>query len=118
MPWFKVDDELHDSKKPRLAGAAAMGVWVLAGSWCMDQLTDGFVPETVPVRWAPTNWKKLTKALVDAGLWIEQTRDGEPGWRFHDWDKYQPSAAKVKKDRKEARERMAELRALREGECA
>ena len=117
MPWFKVDDDLHDSKKPRVAGTAAMGLWVLAGSWCMDNLTDGFVPATVPVRWSP-QWKKLAASLVTAGLWIERVKDGEPGWVFHDWDKYQPSAAKVKKERKEARERMAALRAVGDGECA
>lgn len=27
MPWFKVDDRLHDHFKARQAGKAAMGVW-------------------------------------------------------------------------------------------
>ena len=43
--WFKVDDKLHDHRKARKAGKAAMGVWVLAGSWSMDNETDGFVPD-------------------------------------------------------------------------
>ena len=115
IAWFKVDDKLHDDKKPRKAGVAAMGRWTLAGSWCMDNLTDGFVPASVPVRWAAT-WRKLAAALVDAGLWCEHVKDGEAGWLFHDWDKYQPSAAKVRKDRKDARERMAELRAVKDEE--
>lgn len=117
MPWFKVDDALHDDKKSRVAGIPAMGLWVLAGSWCMDNLTDGFVPASVPVRWA-ANYRRLAAALVAAGLWHEHVKDGESGWLFHDWDKYQPSAAKVKKERKEARERMAALRAVQDGECA
>ena len=51
MAWFKVDDKLHDHRKARRAGKAAIGVWVLAGSWAMDNLTDGFVPEVVLLRW-------------------------------------------------------------------
>lgn len=30
MPWFKVDDKLHDHHKSRAAKAKAMGVWVMA----------------------------------------------------------------------------------------
>lgn len=90
MPWFKVDDKLHDHRKARKARKAAMGVWVLAGSWCMDNLTDGFVPEDVLERWGT---RADARALVAAGLWTEATRDGEKGWQFHDWTRFQPSAA-------------------------
>lgn len=89
MPWFKVDDKLHDHRKARKARKAAMGVWVLAGSWCMDNLTDGFVPESVLPRWGN---KHDARALVDAGLWSNATRSGEKGWQFHDWTRFQPSA--------------------------
>lgn len=41
MSWFKVDDKLHDHRKARKAGKSAMGVWVLAGSWCMSSETAG-----------------------------------------------------------------------------
>lgn len=90
MPWFKVDDKLHDHRKARIAKKAAMGVWVLAGSWCMDNLTDGFVPTDVLGRWGT---KADANALVKAGLWMEAARDGEAGWQFHDWTRFQPSAA-------------------------
>jgi hypothetical protein len=89
MPWFKVDDKLHDHHKSRLAGKAAMGVWALAGSWCMANETDGFVPETVLSRWGT---KRDAARLVEVGFWRTATRHGEPGWRFHDWLKYQPDA--------------------------
>lgn len=90
MPWFKVDDKLHDHRKSRRAKKSAMGVWVLAGSWCMDNLSDGFVPADVLIRWGT---RADAKALVEAGLWVEATRDGEKGWQFHDWSRFQPSAA-------------------------
>lgn len=88
--WFKVDDKLHDHRKARKAKKAAMGVWVLAGSWCMDNLSDGFVPDDVLARWGT---RADAKALVEAGLWSDATRDGEKGWQFHDWSRFQPSAA-------------------------
>lgn len=90
MPWFKVDDKLHDHRKARKAGKAAMGVWVLAGSWSMDNLTDGFVPEDVLSRWGT---KADAARLVTAGMWAVAEHAGEQGWRFHDWDRFQPSAA-------------------------
>ena len=110
MPWFKVDDKLHDHEKARKAGVQAMGLWALAGSWCADNLKDGFVPEGVPIRWA-RNYRALAALLVKAGLWSEAVKDGEKGWLFHDWLKYQPSAAKVRKERAEAADRMAAIRA-------
>lgn len=88
--WFKVDDKLHDHRKSRKAGKAAMGVWVLAGSWSMDHETDGFVPDDVLLRWGT---KSDAAALVRAGLWFVDTHHDEKGWRFHDWSRFQPPAA-------------------------
>ena len=90
MSWFKVDDKLHDHRKARKAGKSAMGVWVLAGSWSMDNDTDGFVPADVLARWGTL---ADAKRLIEAGLWREGTHKGEQGWRFHDWSRFQPSAA-------------------------
>lgn len=89
MPWMKVDDRLHDHHKARQAGKAAMGVWVLAGSWCMASETDGFVPASILTRWGT---KRDAARLVEVGFWRTATRNGESGWRFHDWLKYQPDA--------------------------
>jgi hypothetical protein len=111
MPWFKVDDKLHNHRKARLAGVAAMGLWALSGSWVAANLTDGFVPESVCPQWA-SNYRKLGASLVAAGLWSVAEKDGEKGWQFHDWNDFQPSAAKVRKDRREAVERMQRLRVV------
>lgn len=87
MPWFKVDDQLHDHRKSRHAGRSAMGVWVLAGSWSMDNLTDGFIPAGVLPRWGT---KADASRLVSADLWYADEHQGEQGWRFHDWHVFQP----------------------------
>lgn len=107
MAWFKVDDKLHEHKKGRDAGKAAMGVWVLAGSYCADNLTNGFVARRVLNRWGVP---RDAAALVEAGLWLPGEHEGEAGWWFHDWTKFQPTKDKVEADRAAARERMRQLR--------
>lgn len=89
MTWFKVDDHLHDHRKARGIDLAAMGLWTMSGSWCGDQRTDGFIPDTVVVRWS-RSWRKLAAHLVERGLWEPATVDGEKGWIFHDWHEHQP----------------------------
>lgn len=96
MPWFKVDDKLHDHRKARAAGTAAMGVWVLAGSWAADNLTDGFIPATILARWGRP---RDASRLVEVGLWHADEQDGEKGWRFHEWAERQPLRAQKMAER-------------------
>jgi ribosomal protein S16 len=113
MTWFKVDDKLHDHQKVRRAGKAAMGVWVMAGSWAADNLTDGFIPAAVLSRWGTT---KDANQLVAAELWEPARRDGEDGWQFHDWGEYQPVKKQVEEQRKVNAERLRKWREKRRGE--
>ncbi len=109
MTWFKVDDGLHSHLKAMRAGAEAMGLWVLAGSWSADQLTDGWVPEYAALR-ITSNAMTHAESLVRAGLWEPGKEDGDPGWWFHDWTDHQPTRDEVERRRDEARERMRRLR--------
>lgn len=88
--WFKVDDGLHDHRKARGVDCAALGLWTLAGSWCGQHGTDGFVPASVVPRWS-RSWRKQAAELMRRGLWAESERDGEAGWEFVNWSDYQPS---------------------------
>jgi hypothetical protein len=94
MTWFKVDDKLHDHHKTHAAKKAAMGVWVLAGSWSADNLTDGFIPARVLNRWGT---KTDADRLVEVGLWTPTERKGERGWQFHEWTERQPSRADIER---------------------
>lgn len=105
MSWFKVDDKLHSHKKAARAGVAAMGLWTVAGSWCADHLTDGFVPDYIAHRLAPGSADDLAMALVDAGLWTFDEEDGDKGWRFNDWDDYQPTRDEVEAKREQERDK-------------
>ncbi len=111
MAWFKVDDKLYAHPKTLGISLSALGLWVKCGSYCADMLTDGFVPDNFVklVR----NSLRLAQELVNSGLW-ERT---EGGYRFHDWDKYQPSKEKVVSDRQKNADKLRQWReARRRGE--
>lgn len=111
LSWFKVDDKLHDHRKARAAGSTAMGVWLLAGSWSADNLTDGFIPAPVLGRWGRP---RDAARLVEVGLWEATVQDGEDGWRFHEWDEFQPTRAQKEAER-EAKREAGRIGGLRSG---
>lgn len=90
MPWFKVDDNLAFHHKTVAAGVSAMGLWVRAGSWCAQTLTDGFVPEHMVPALADGD-AGLAGRLVEAGLW----RRVKGGFVFHEWAERQPSRQSI-----------------------
>ena len=110
MTWFKVDDALAMHPKAFAAGNAALGLWVRAGSWSAQQLTDGFIPrEVIPALGG--DWDTAV-ALIRAKLWHEA--DG--GYQFHDWADYQPTREQVLAERAAAAERKRKSRARSQGE--
>lgn len=118
MPYFAVDDKLHSHPKAMRAGANAMGLWVLAGSWSNDQGTDGFVPDYAAARLDPEYETKAAR-LVEARLWDVAERGGDKGWQFHQWTgddsapKRNYTRAETEQKRREAAERQARSRERR-----
>lgn len=105
MPWFKVDDDLTFHRKVVKAGNAAMGLWVRAGAWSSQQLTDGFVPDAmIDLMGTPAQRRKL----LAAQLWVEV--DG--GCMFYGWNKNgrQPSSQSVREKRADAARRQQKYR--------
>lgn len=98
MPWFQVEDNLCFNPKAQQAGNAAMGLWVRAGSWSMQNLTDGFIPREIA---ALLGSARDAARLVNAGLWHQK----DDGYEFHNWMQRQRSRVKVEADREAARER-------------
>jgi hypothetical protein len=85
MVWFKVDDKFHSHNKVRKVLAddpAALALWVVAGSWSSDNLTDGFVPDHQLPWLIPAGADTLAQKLVTAGLW----RRVRAGHQFHEWE--------------------------------
>lgn len=91
MAWFKVDDGFYSSMKfltiPREYQAQAAGLWLLAGTWSADKMTDGFVPYQVLDQWVFDS--EVIAYLIGVGLWIDN--EERYGIQFHDWCDYQPT---------------------------
>ncbi len=105
MTWFKVDDSFHSHPKALAAGPAALGLWVIAGSWSCANLTDGFVPDYVLPR-LTDGARELAETLVAVGLW----RRAKGGYRYHDWAVYQLSREGVLEERRKWTEKKARQR--------
>lgn len=108
MVWFKVDDGFHSSRKvlsiPRSVRLQAVGLWTLAGTWSMKELTDGHVPDYVIDEMGGT--PRIVDALVKSGLWSEVPE----GRQFHDWTEYQPTRASVLDAREKEADRKRQAR--------
>jgi len=92
VTWFRVDDNLAMHPKVMMAGNAAMGLWVRAGSYCGQHNTDGFLPASMA---KTLGTPAQIRALLDAGLWH---KCGD-GYEFHEWSERQPSREDVEEMR-------------------
>lgn len=105
MSWFKLDDGFWSHPKvARLfegpCAGDAIALFVLSGSWCSKELTDGELPLGF-VKRSGLN-KKAAGELVRVGLY-EPRPDG---YALHDYLKYNPSRDKVLKEREETKQRV------------
>jgi hypothetical protein len=105
VSWFKVDDGFAFHSKTLAAGNAAVGMWVRAGSWSSQQLTDGMVPLSIARQLGP---KSQTNSLVEAGLWVP----AGGGFEFHQWSTggRNPTRAQVEAKRVKDAERLRRWR--------
>lgn len=110
MAWFKVDDKLHSHPKWTSLPPSAKALWVTAGSYCAAHLLDGFVPSAaLPLL---SSSRSAASLLVKSGLWLEV----QDGYRFHDWEQYQPTRADVEARRAKDAERLRNWRSKRDDE--
>lgn len=96
--WFKVDDGFWSHPKVLELSDSAQALWLRAGTWSMCHMTDGFIPAsaTAILRGKPRHFEELTKLSMLIRV--------ENGWRFKDWETYQPTKAVV--DEKREKERL------------
>ncbi len=113
MTWFKIDDTFYDHPKVIELGLDVVGAWTLAGSWCARHLSDGAITLGQMRRLGVT--EDHAQTLVDAGLW---ERIDERTFTFRDWHDYQPTRAEELERKRQARDRMRDLRARRQGVSA
>lgn len=122
MPWVRFDDQFASHRKVTRLSDAAFRLHVSAVFWCARNLTDGAVPEVdvENVCARVRSPQKFVTELVRQGLWHETgavcdspdcpahpdnagsnavTANGETGWLIHDYLEYQPSKARVERER-------------------
>lgn len=105
MAWFKIDDHLWSHPKFLRLSDKAFRLWVRAGAYASQHLTDGLVTDDMLALLGAA--RKHCDELWAAGLW---ERVPEGGYRFHDWHDYQPSSEQVAAKRQQDRERQARWR--------
>ncbi|QKN87625.1 hypothetical protein QEN63_gp40 [Streptomyces phage Vondra] len=125
MTWFKVDDTAHMHPKLIKATNAALGLWLRAGSYAAQHLTEGVVPGVVAQLYGTA---PQARKLVASGLWHGHghtcPRCAQPpmgDYVMHDFLVYNPTREKeqARKDaaadrQRRARDRAAEERKQRE----
>jgi hypothetical protein len=111
LTWFKVDDTAHSHPKLLRAGNAAIGLWLRAGSYAAQHLTEGTVPGVVVQLYGTT---PQAAKLVKAGLWHDAghtcSRCPQPAtgdYVMHDYLIYNPTRAQEESKRRAAAERQA-----------
>ena len=104
MVDFRVDDGFGNHPKTLGLSLEAVGLWTLAGAWCMRYLTDGHIP-TEAVR-AITTRQQPSRDLVARNLWVPI----DDGYQFVDWAQYQRTRGQVEAERERSRKRLADWR--------
>ncbi|MGW7514811.1 mucin-2 [Streptomyces sp. NPDC054796] len=114
MPWFKVDDTAHAHPKLLKAGNAALGLWMRAGAYAAQHLTEGAIPGVVAQLYGTA---PQARKLTASGLWHEHGHacprcpQPAPGdYVMHDFLIYNPTRDKVEGDRAMAAERQQRAR--------
>jgi hypothetical protein len=110
MAWVRLDDQFADHPKIAAAGPVAGWVYVSGLCYAARYLTDGFVPETIALRFAGSSPEILAN-LVECSLFDRVNG----GYLIHDFLEYNPPASKVKAEREAAKARMQRKNAPKHG---
>lgn len=104
MSWVKLDDQFPYHHKIISAGLDGRALYITALCYVANQLTDGFVPQTViPVLGALAgieDAKQTASKLLDICLWDAC----DNGYMIHDYLDYNPTREEVIKTREARRE--------------
>jgi hypothetical protein len=103
--WSRLDDALIDHRKIFAAaevigdngGAIALGIYAVGLMWANKHLSDGFLPLSTVRRFPHVaDPLAVADALVAAGLWTRDQRDGIEGFFVHDFSDWNLSGRDVR----------------------
>ena len=101
MEWLRLSSKLRDDEKWLALTGNEKAAVIEAMCWTAEHERDGFVPTAMLQRYAAK--------LIDVG-WITETTGG---YLFPTWKRHQVSRAKLKAQRKAAKDRMQRARSVR-----
>lgn len=115
MSWARYDDELSMNRKigqlraRGMTGIAALGLHLLANTYCRHNGTKGIVDAHVPELLVGRPGKKLAGVLADVGM-FDARCDG--GWIIHDYAEFHdPSDPEPDKSAAQRKRELSEKRA-------
>ena len=112
IPWFNIDDGFYDHPKVDDLPLESVGLWTLAGAYCMRQLTDGVITDSRVRKFGGT--PESIEPLLASSLWLR----AEEGYRFKDWDHWQLTRAQIEEKREKDRLRKQKQRRDSDGTYA
>lgn len=117
MSWAKLDDRFHENRKVKRVWRrcpSALGLHVMAITYCAGHETDGFVDVDFVEDRMPKDRERerAVTALVEAGLWHEVS----DGWQINDFLEFNKSRDQNAHDRQAKRDAGRKGAAARWGE--
>jgi len=100
MVDFRVSDGFPSHPKTLGLSLEAIGLWMLAGTWCARYLTDGYIPRDAMAMYMNGSSRPVDE-LVERNL-LTPVADG---WLFVDWSQYQRTRQQIEAQRVSNRER-------------
>jgi hypothetical protein len=105
MAWLRIESNFASHRKVLAAGqqlgkgavARVIGIWTIGACYAVAHLTDGLVPRLIL---EDTRYDKKPTEVIDALVAAGLLRAEGDGYRLHDFNEYNPSAADVKEKRR------------------
>lgn len=113
MAWTKLDDRFWCNPKVMSLSDRAFRLYVTSLNWSVANLTDGVVPAAFLRLSSMQSRNKVTRELVESGLWDEHP-NGE--YLIHDFADYQPTRESESQRLQAQAERQRRFRERRKAE--
>ena len=105
MAWLRIESNFASHRKVLAAGqqlgkgavARVIGIWTIGACYAVAHLTDGLVPGIIL---ADTRYDKKPGEIIDAMVAAGLLHAEGNGYRLHDFNDYNPSAAEVLEKRR------------------
>src|SRR5689334_22613412 len=110
MSWVRFDPGFTRNRKRLDASPTANWLWISSVDYCVQHLTDGFLPDTAVSSLVPSLGNRARGACVEELLQVRAWERRDNGYLVHAFLEYQDSAEHVRKQREAGKERAKRFR--------